>query len=191
MTKAFFHAIVLAMSFRACSRTGNGSLLLAGEWRVRLESTSRSDVSLTSPVEGAFVFDRRITQYGYGESGMPLPMGASLGRAYLPLSPAERQARSMYRAGPDADALEEVMAIAPGDGLVQFEFSPKFSHGGLRFQGRVSGDSVSGEWTRSIGRGGHDRGTFKMWRVPPTAATDSAIVRSRRGARMWANSRIR
>lgn len=142
------------------------------------------------PGEGAFVFDERITEYGYGDL-MPLPEGARVGRAYLPLAsggPVAHDAAGIpFRNGPDADVFEEIIAVSPGDGQVRFEFAPKLSHYGLSLAATLSRDTIRGTWRWAPGRDTLGQGTFEMWRVPRTSVTDSAIARSRRGARLWAS----
>lgn len=193
MNRFLLPLVLLFFWLGACQRVDVNSTPLSGEWRIRIESANPSEShagTASLPIEGAFVFNERITEYGY-DDGMSLPQGALLGRAYLSLDTVGTVSRNgagiPFKRGPDADALEEVVAITTNDNQVTFEFAPKVSHSGLALSGILSRDTIRGKWTRTFERDNLDQGTFEMWRVPRTATTDSAIARSRRGARSWAN----
>jgi hypothetical protein len=182
--------LAVLLSCSSC-RERQDSNRFAGEWRIRLESDGtrpRNAVTAQTPITGAFVFGRAVTDYG-NTGPLKLPKGSSVGRAYLSVDARQPVSRGdegiPFSRNPDADLLEEVIAIPVDSPKVILAFAPKFSDYGLDLQGRISGDTVRGRWRFWPGRDTLASGTFTMWRVPRSWVTDSAIARSRRGARRW------
>lgn len=190
-----FWALIAACG--SCQQTHEETNRITGEWRIRLESDGTRPPNATAvqaPIAGAFVFGGKVANYG-NTGPLALPNGASVGRVYISVDTRETISRDKegipFSRRSEADLLEEVAAIPTDSGAVLFAFAPKVSDYGLVLRGSWSGDTLRGKWSFSPGRDTLASGPFEMWRVGRTAITDSAIARSRRGARQWRQSRVR
>lgn len=188
--RTWYRGLLAITLLAGCGRGNQGAVRLSGEWRVRMSPATVPRASAARPpVEGRMVFDERIAQYGYGGGGIPLPDRAVTGRAFVSADTGAVVSRDSDRVPfhnrPDADLIEEVIAVPTNDGHILFELGPRLSDYGLELRASRSKGAMRGTWVRLVGRDTLGQGIFEMWSVRRSAATDSAIVRSRRGVQLW------
>lgn len=157
---------------------------LRGEWKIRLypDSTGLNGGTRSDTTTGAIVFDPRIPEHS-GEPAVVLNPPYEVGRAYLDIGPlwGLRPGRSVYGSSKMSDVFEEVIATAR-DSVFSMIISPRVTGGNIRFSGTMHGDSATGSFVQPSHPGPPLTGHFRMWRVRPGPATDSARIRSERSA---------
>ena len=189
MTRSGFpclRGMVSLLLLSACAGDRSSDGPLSGEWTIRLKAVPVQDgpVRRASETDGSIVFSQRLPEYDI--NSFPPPAGTLFGRAYIDFN---RVLREDYRRdgrfghGPEADLFEEVTAQIDSTGTVRFDVAPQIVGFDPAFRGRMSRDTIRGEWALLSHSDTLSHGTFVMWKVRRTGFTDSAFARSRRGIR--------
>jgi hypothetical protein len=183
-------ALILILALAGCrSDRSHG---IAGEWTVELdvvETGTAPGPRAGQRLQGILVIDPRIPDAYERRADSPEWAAFTMGRAYVDRrSSGDSAAGASYEFLPELrdDVFEEALARAGTDGSFEAHLSAGVSHNMISLRGMMSADQVTGRWKSEayVGEVGA-RGTFRMRRTRRTAATDSALVRSRRGQREW------
>jgi hypothetical protein len=158
---------------------------LDGPWRIRFELDRPAGMYQTPAarvIDGSIVFSTRLPnpmprRYDVADSIVRFEFG----HAPVDFTPffggpvAPDVSRSVF-GGPGGGEMlfREVVGVVPTGDSVTFTIIPRMSHGSLWFEGRIAHDTVRGTWTQSAYAAGAE-GRFTMWRVAPTAETDSLV----------------
>jgi hypothetical protein len=158
---------------------------LDGAWRVRFELDRPAGMYQTPAarvIDGTIVFSTRLPNPTPGRNELPdTIVRFEFGHAPVDFTPffggpvAPDVSRSIF-GGPGGGAMlfREVVGFVPTGDSVNFTIIPRMSHGSLSFEGRITHDTVRGTWMQSAFAAGAE-GRFTMWRVAPTAETDSLV----------------
>lgn len=150
---------------------------LAGEWAIQLSGSDS-----TASVTGLIVFDPRISSYG---PSLPEGIPARLYLDWRPLRGAAGSAGPHYMNETSGDMYEEVDALISEDGEITLVVAPQvFGHDPV-LTGRAVDGRVVGKWVYASHSDTLASGSFRMRPTQRSAATDSAIARSRRAEANW------
>jgi hypothetical protein len=182
MIRILIAAVLLALGV-ACASVPPGSSdhVLEGEWVVSLTMDTMSGGRPLPPkrtIAGRFVFSGGLPDdEPWISSAEFIP-----GRSGLDLSPYfggpyARDVSTTVAGGMQEDFFRELAGWAgPGDS-VSIALIPRMSHGGIAFEGSVSGDTIRGRWVQEAYCCGA-RGSFVMSRVPRSTASDSLLAQA-------------
>jgi hypothetical protein len=165
----------------SCARVDENPL--AGEWNVMLVPYDTETTSADRPFSGKMVFDAAILCYCAEEPQRP--MRSINGRGYLSLSSVGVPGSALtvqFDSQRDGDMMEEIVGRVGADSTVVIQ---TVGMSGINVTGLLSGDTIRGTWEIHDHGRRKDSGRSVLVRVPATAATDSAITRSRREVTRW------
>lgn len=185
-SKRMFALATLSLGLGACnSEAPPRDSSLAGQWEIVLKRDPVASMASAATAVGTVVFRADIPRLT-GAPQLRFTPPVSVGRAFIDRSPLVSEAigqQYSFEAAPGSDAFEEIVGKRTADS-VQFVLAPSVIGGRVYLNGVLSGDEVRGTWSMPGHPGDEAVGTFRMWRVPRTAAYDSAYrraVRARRG----------
>jgi len=168
-----------ALLVAGCRPGGVRERRLDGQWAVELRADS---ANLPAPARGELVISDRLPDFPSWAEEIDRDQPYAVGRALddFPRPLASGTVESRRAAGPrDGSARVEVLARIAGDDAVEIDIAPRVADAGISLRGRIRGDSITGRWLQRAYCCGKS-GTFTLWRVPKTAAYDSAVARGRR-----------
>jgi hypothetical protein len=183
--------LLLGSSISCDDRTVEGSPL-EGEWLIEMHAPGREASSPTGrSVRGVLVLDSDLPRYP-DEQWRTGDSTFLVGRAYIDLVPLLRstsepvsQNHPPFASWQGSDRAETVFAKIGREDTVEIDLAPLINDFDPLLRGVIRGDTVRGQWTVVAHSVPPEDGSFIMWRTLRTAASDSALVRGRRGVRDW------
>lgn len=165
---------------------------LDGEWTVHftLEQPSTDPRWTAKPLadtlSGTIVVHRGFPPFPEWKEVRDEEKPYAIGRYFVDFGPFFGERAQPDSALPRADlenetgSWREIMARVAREDSVYLILTPWVSHGGFTLEGTLRGDTIVGTWVQhAYCCPAH--GVFRMWRVTPSAVTESALRYARQG----------